>query len=353
MQNITYLIGAGASYYSLPLIKTMNQRMCFFHSYLIGQRDSERITHKYLNEFIEILEELIEIESDRTSIDAYARELSLSNDSSSKLKLLHLKIVLSGFLIFEQLSKPKNLEYKPMYPTSYYNSDIMKMISTTVDRRYITFWGELLNQDKDSLPQNINIISWNYDMQFEASYSKIKRYSLELTQQNLQVFPSTVKEITLNNSSILKLNGTAGLYFANGSNCNFNLFDFNKHTLEDSLVHLFDSLEYNHRRENLKPIFYFAWENEDSVIKTRRYAKEIISQSNVMVIIGYSFPNFNRLIDRELFSDISQLSKIYFQAPKNEYPDLLDKLDGVNQKLKSLTIGKHDLENFFIPTEYW
>jgi hypothetical protein len=360
MENITYFTGAGASYHSLPLIKTMNARMKAFKIFLEIQLKEGRLKNNFAEQFINELEQLLEIETQRTSIDAYARELSISGSSESEVKLMRLKAILSSYIIFEQLIKPTDLslysdeyDYSIMPPVRLQlDDDLKSMIKTNIDKRYITFWGEYLTETNTTLPNNIKVLSWNYDMQFESSYSHIKNYKLENTQKNLQVFPSLTSKIDLSKSCILKLNGTAGLLDDYNTKKKFNLFDLKEHKLMDNLEYLITLLEKNYNRSFYKPLFTFAWENDEIVDLTRQYAKKIMDETNILVIIGYSFPTFNRLIDRQIFSNISNLKKVYFQAPRLEMDDLLDKLDGINPILRSLTKPVYNLDTFYIPNEH-
>lgn len=360
MENITYLIGAGASYHSLPLIRTMNDRMRAYKTFLEIQLAEGKLKHKFTDQFIKDLNHLIDIESKRTSIDAYARELSINGATDAQMKLLRLKALLSSYLIFEQLIKPDDMAF---YSDKYNHSilpptrlvlenDLQVMIKTNIDKRYITLWGEYLTESKATLPDNIKILSWNYDMQFESSYSHVKNYSLEMSQQNLQVYPSPQKKIDITKSCILKLNGTAGLIDDYSSKRYYNLFDFREHKLMDNLDYLIDLLEKNYHRSFDKPLFSFAWEDEPIVNETRQFAKQIIEETTVLIIIGYSFPTFNKKVDRQIFANLPKLKKIYYQAPREEMEELLDKLDGINPNLRTLTKPIFNLNTFHIPNEH-
>lgn len=75
-----------------------------------------------------------------------------------------------------------------------------------------------------------------------------------------------------------------------------------------------------------------------------------MSQTEILVIIGYSFPTFNRDIDRGLLSSATKLEKIYYQAPKNDVDGLIQRLKGINPK-EIEVIPHTDLNQFFIPYE--
>lgn len=333
----------------------MGNRMTAFSRFLKTSKEKGIVKNDFADTFIEELDKLIEITNERTSIDAYARELALKNSS---LELLRLKSILSSYLIFEQLVKPKDLTFDSedfnydFVPASRkkYNEEIQVLLKTHIDKRYFTFWGEHLNTNSDRPSNRIKIVSWNYDMQFEACYSQIKNFSLELAQQNLQVYPSTIVDINTNNFCILKLNGTAGLISEQRKRV-LNLFDLREHKLMDNIDFLINLLKDNYHRSFASPLFTFAWEEEPLVNQTRQKAIEVIRNTNILVIIGYSFPSFNREIDRQLFKEIPNLKRIYYQAPKAELDELIDKLDGINPLLRPLVKKITNLDTFHMPTE--
>ena len=84
-------------------------------------------------------------------------------------------------------------------------------INQQLDSRYDSFFATLLNNNK-LLNPNINIVSWNYDMQFELAYSDFNfdRYNIGMIQDMLQVFPTAHinNYVDYNKSAIIKLNGT-------------------------------------------------------------------------------------------------------------------------------------------------
>ena len=333
----------------------MGSRMTAFSRFLKTSKEKGIIKNDFADTFIKELDQLIEIANQRTSIDAYARELALKNSS---IELLRIKSILSSYLIFEQLVKPNELVFESedfntdFVPASRkrFNDEMQTLLKTHIDKRYFTFWGEHLNLSSDKPNNRIKIISWNYDMQFEASYSQIKNYSLELAQQNLQVYPSTITNLNTDSFCILKLNGTAGLITEQRKKV-YNLFDLREHKLMDNIDFLINLLKENYHRSFSSPLFTFAWEDEPLVNQTRQKAIEVMKNTSILVIIGYSFPNFNREIDRQLFREIPNLKKIYYQAPKAELDELIDKLDGINPLLRPMVKKINNLDTFHMPTE--
>lgn len=361
MENITYYIGAGASYNSLPLIKTMNIRMQAFSTFLKVNKEKGLLTHKFAEKYIEELDFLIETEKSHTSIDAYAKKLSISNECDAVMKLHYLKCILCGYILFEQLIKPKEITfYSDEYEYQIKNSpriqlenELQKHLKSHIDRRYHTFWGNYLSENVETLPNNIKLISWNYDIQFESSFSEIKNFSINLAQQKLQVFPSEIKNIDITKSCILKLNGTAGLFIDNMNNNKLIFHELRKKEFMDNMNYIISILEDNYNRAYYEPLIAFAWENSEIVLKTRQMAKSILENTTILIIIGYSFPDFNKSIDKKIFENISNLKKVYFQAPLDEIDDLIDKLDGINLSLRDKIVPIKKLETFHIPNEYF
>lgn len=351
LKKITYFTGAGASFHSLPLIKTMGERMKVFSTYLKTLKGNDRFRESTLEKFINELDELIKVNEESTSIDAYAKELTNKGES---VKLLRLKIILGCYLIFEQLKKPDDHKlFENEEKSLTLSLEMQKNIANQLDKRYRTFWADFIDGKESKPAENIRVLSWNYDMQFELSYSNFKGYSLESVQNEIQVFPSELNEIETSKFCLLKLNGTAGLYRNNNLDNIKNLFDLNIHHLDNSNIDiLLDYFIENYRRSKSQPIFSFAWENDKVSNKTRELAREIISDTDILVIIGYSFPSFNRNIDRNIFKNIDKLQKVYFQAPENELKGLMSKLEGINPKLRDIAVGIDNLDTFHVPTEY-
>ena len=154
-KKTTYLFGAGASCISLPILKEMHNVMGKQIEFISNKENQfpssmnieDNIT-ECQKEYISDLEWLKKTSEKHASVDTLARKLYLQENQTDLLKL---KGCLSVFLFIEQLHNP-------------------------VDPRYDTFFATLL-ESKFKMPEALNIISWNYDMQFELAYqtfSKIK-----------------------------------------------------------------------------------------------------------------------------------------------------------------------------------
>jgi hypothetical protein len=333
MQQFTYLFGAGASANVLPVVNQMGLRMRFFvdylkfveHNYRTGNLEIRKIDTTGFKDLIsKVMGVIYEIEQ-HSSIDTFAKKLYLHDPRSEELKFL--LDFLSVYFIFEQLHKPSGGGM-----TSFFAAVVPEKINEvkctvrTLDHRYDSFFAALLTNKNGALQlaPNVNFLSWNYDFQVELAYMNFRRhYGLDNVQEELAVYPRGFADIDISalDTKLLKLNGTAGLVSTKDTTNTYGkLFNFAKHSLnEESFDILLNVLRYS-GREQFKNTVEFAWTNNTYTEKARQKATNIIANSNAIVCIGYSFPYFNRNIDKQIFSLFGQNAPgrtIYVQAPSN------------------------------------
>lgn len=336
-KRITYLLGAGASCNSQPLVSDMKDRMVQL-LYLLdpnnGTSSASNLKESTLplyNKFLPIVTEA----NKHHTIDTYARKLWLTHE---KEKLDLLKDFLNLYFLFEQDFQKSSYAKFPHYP----DEPLWDKIGTTLDYRYDVFFATLLKNENDVLvlPENISIISWNYDNQLEFAYREfLKDKNIEDIQTLLNIFPAnTGMNIRKDKSKIIKLNGY----------CNIADFDTNGNieeiTFEKQLKIL---LEGGVRKKTIN----FAWENIEDLKMSQSHAIEIIKQTTDLIVIGYSFPNFNREIDR-LFIESSDFNKIFIQVPNvNEFKVIKDRISRIAEYIYDDLIFTHidDSNQFFIP----
>jgi len=96
----------------------------------------------------------------------------------------------------------------------------------------------------------------------------------------------------------------------------------------------------------------FAWENtplSNSIIENATLAT---SKTYVLVVIGYSFPFFNRVVDRRIINSMINLEKVYFQAPKEDVNNLITRFKAIRSDFKKLDPEPiEDIKQFFLPPE--
>ena len=343
MSRIVYLLGAGSSYgkrinpeertmdtvslieEGLPVVSEINDEI----GYVIGvientklDDDNYKLRGKICGvedmraELIKGFEWLLEESVRHSTIDTLAKKLYLKNDMENYGRL---KFLLSSFFLLEQNLHP-------------------------FDKRYDTFFANILNMEL-ALPNDIFLMTWNYDVQLDLAYREYNELGLSM------VVPTETRRIDPN-SRVFKINGSANFY---------------GHNHQDTIVlsctdlgSLFNII-LNQLSVATQKGFYdggttdllFAWEKDKfDEMSDMLYAK--ISDARILVIIGYTFPFFNREIDREIFSNMPNLEKIYVQDPN---------ADKVKISLKSiLPVDKYtnllhdedlvyDISNFFLPPE--
>lgn len=271
------------------------------------------------SQLLEDIKELHKAAKEHSTIDTYAKKLYLTKQVS---QLEKLKNVLATFFIWIQLE-------------------------SKTDQRYDTFLANILQMDNLSLPLNISVISWNYDSQFELAY---KNYS----NNNLPIYDKLGEKSMPNNQNcglIFKLNGSANFG-------DFNMVDYILNHRERDVHPLVLLIEYyGHLEADTTELGFefhshlsFAWESMERQKEMITTINQITSDTKAVVVIGYSFPYFNREIDRAIFAKVPTLKTIYIQDPNPESvePSLRAVLDeNRNVKIEY----QKDCTQFYLPRE--
>lgn len=373
--KITYLMGAGASANCLPTVKHFSQRLTLFRTHLNNELNrsgvrEETIASEHHNTarlLISDLDWLIFESKKHKTIDTLAKKFYLN--SMFHKELVKLKTIIITFFLFEQtigtkypISTPSNIEHKEKVD-SRYDSFIAAMIENKIDRF--------------KLPDNLKIISWNYDIQFELALTEYyTQKNIKQIQNIIQAHPScnlNSENYTWdkNKFTIVRLNGIAGIgsfkdstetenptFFdgviknPNGSNLNDILLYYSEITANGSDP----SLGLNDLSS-----FLFSWEQNDDFgqfihpyYKTcKEVAKKIMEETEILVVIGYSFPIFNREVDFEIINAAKNLKKIYVQDTNSE--EIVDLLSSSFEKIQSVDDIKNRPElqyHQYIPATY-
>ncbi len=355
--NVTYLFGAGASANVLPIVNDFSQRLSIFAGYFdciwakpetddhlsqYGINESYRVI---LDDFKRDINWLIDESSNHSSIDTLARKFYLLDRQP---ELTRLKILLNEFFIIEQLFKG-------------------------IDKRYDSFFASLLKGEKGNIiiPDNIKILNWNYDKQIEFSfgqfYSVLKPNTIDhdsIIENALQVFPRREhREIDAHKFSLIKLNGTFGSTVdenGNYSQMKYNVYIQKKLSDKQKFDMLMLSLvrykknilnSIRHGEIKYSPTIHYAWETDEHLTNLRDKAIGSVFNTQILVVIGYSFPTFNRFVDKNVFNGMKSIKKVYIQNTPNS-------IDGVIDRFKSLTnwhipiLPIESVEEFFIPFEF-
>ena len=346
MAKITYLLGAGASANTIPVVADMHKRIAeillklkHYRTYGYIEKDryenhlniqDYKIKNKTIDEIIESFTWLLKEAKSYYSLDTLAKKFYLTGEFEKYEKLkkcLIIYLVLEQFCFFESVPEK---EYK--------------FIKNPTDQRYDSFIAALASRPngKLKLNNNIKILSWNYDLQMELSLQRFTAKTINTIRKDYQIFPflnahpKNGEDTTrLEDFSLRKLNGNA-IFSAGEQRAgeDYTIFDDNiNNTLSsEALLELvLNELEKFDFKNNVACGFFnFSWEGLDEFdneFRGRKHegyktnlveAEKIASETEILVVIGYSFPIFNREVDNRLFNKMVRLSKVYIQ---DKYPE--------------------------------
>lgn len=384
MSRVVYLMGAGASrghrktdnpqykldkdegniIEGLPLVNEISERLDFhirsFERYAVPNSLKNTIFpigetggsgyDQVKDLLVKDLKWLKEESARHATIDTFAKKLYLRGDKDTFYKV---ELILTIFFVLEQLiNKP--------------------------DGRYDTFLASVLTKDLE-IPDDISILTWNYDSQFEIAYkeylpndfnyihNKLRVYDVktdkpidEICEKPKGVIKTEDKESchnmkALGQHKIVKLNGTA----------NFKqMLPLTDYYGVEGDIYLKEILNryilYSHGRENYGYTrLSFAWDNNGYANNFfDKKIESMVGDAETLIVIGYTFPFFNRETDRRIFEMMPNLSQIYIQDPfadriiKNIIPVMSDYQKDVmklriNDGIEPIT----NVDQFFLPPE--
>jgi hypothetical protein len=324
-KNIVYLLGAGASINAIPAYDNFKNSFIDFITDIITYINAEMMVNNnykdyHLKDLITNLEALLKKLYAAETPDVVAKQLIEAGNYN--LLYEHLKKLMSLFIICNQMPLDESIMSKFRF-----HNNLPKKFS---DSRYDEFILSEIQQGIPKIKPHIKIISWNYDLQMETSYYRAKEQHFDSIIENLNIIPYNKKiklDTNLNESAIIKLNGTAGVYESPHE-------IFFKYNLKSGIItisyfkEMIEHLSKNNLRlmpNESKLLFSFAWENNEFTRLARKKAMEVISNANVLICIGYSFPRFNIEVDKEILS-LFNGEKIILNVAKNDYLNVRKRL---------------------------
>lgn len=340
MSKTIYYIGAGASYgvrengkiiEGIPVVKEIPNEFDAFKRFIesaevpegeIAIQDMYRTGHDDVENakrfMLHDINSLIEGIKEHATIDTYARKLYLTKRNRD---LERLKSLLCCFLLWEQL------EHKP-------------------DGRYDTFLANVLDSETLNIPESISFISWNYDSQMELAFQAYK------LNTGLAVFEkNTVGQwpLLLNSGRVFKVNGSAT--FADLEMVSMiRVYDKTSKAIQLIQVYSNSMADTSSMGFQFKTHLSFAWEYSDNSENMKKSLQETTKDTEQVVVIGYSFPFFNRESDRAIFNGMPNLKKVYIQDinPEAVIQSLRAVLP-VDRKVKVVSVK--NCEQFYLPPE--
>ncbi|MGB5981816.1 MAG: hypothetical protein WBG46_06695 [Nonlabens sp.] len=353
-KKITYLFGAGASYNAVPILNSLPLNMRNVAEDLkkkpaignIKVYEDYPIPSDKIIEFASHLIELSEKSEEFGTIDTYAKMLWLNNDNH---ELQRLKFSLSIFF--------------SLWHGYYHSKFILKEAKENkwheyyqhIDPRYKTLVSNYLEKNESGqifLNQDVNFISWNYDYQLESAFNFfINNHNLLESEKPLIPF-LPLKPTSKNR--IIHLNGISNFISSETSSFLFAEKDFeNRKTILKRLDHILALEEIDFRDILIK----YSWDESNSLIDQ---AKKTMIKTDILVIVGYSFPTFNRAVDSQLLSgDDNIFDKIIYQDPKSNVEVLeyfhfnfTEQETDESGRNKAFKIVKNS-DQFYIPPEFF
>lgn len=348
--KITYFLGAGASYNSIPIWKGQGESMInvadlvlnlLLHNTTVKQEFPKLSNNRVLIDFFTNLKNYGILAIEYGSIDIYARRLYLLNQNS---ELNELKKCLSVY--FDLWENFLHEKYHLHMGTNVFQNDRVKYVK--IDKRFLALLSVILEKGSNfpAINRNISFLTWNYDLQLESAFESFlprKSRSLEDTNKYLNFMSS---EINSGRKEVLHLNGFRG-YFSEANKAFDTVERKNCSTIEDYLNGFLQNYTQFKNPDYNNSIKY-AWEFSSESLTI---AKEIISNTNILIIIGYSFPAFNRAIDSQLIKEFENgegYKEVIYQDP-GANQDIVNSIFSESMKVKLL---KENTNQFYIPHEF-
>lgn len=218
------------------------------------------------------------------------------------------------------------------------------------DVRYPNLLTNLIEFETGRIPANINFLSNNFDAAPEKSYyNLISESDIETTNINvirkkygIVVSPANISDVDVSASVWLKLHGSAGELIKSGATesllqvgePDFTDFDHmfltNPHyytelevenNVEKKRIHAFDTwakVLITGMSKQIKSNLRFAWDidNNDALISL---ACQKLETTNVLIVVGYTFPPFNQKNDFKLLAAlcVGDFDRVVIQLPNS------------------------------------
>lgn len=359
VKKVVYLLGAGASRNALPVVSEFSSALKAQQFWLKSAMGT-KLDKLRFNDYVSKLDNLASESEKHGTIDTYARVLSMRGQSG---ELKSLKMHLAMFFILEQAVARKNWDPNPevLHGRGYYSKRDL------IDVRYMTWLAQIMD-NSGNIDARIKVLSWNYDLQLEHAiglYRGVDNLAYVHNMDTSWVYPSpdnvAYEDCSVTqHPSIVHLNGLAGLRYTAGKfgTLYADLLRENPRELIEGVFRLY----LNHDREErvllnaVSETFTFAWEDKRISNSAHQFAKHAIEQASVLVVIGYSFPAFNRTLDMELMhsflnpqTTIPSERRIVLQNPtasESEFRHLF----GYRFDIQKIQV-QQETEQFYLPPE--
>lgn len=339
--KITYLLGAGASWYACPVLNEQGVKMIELARIHFNEPSKLFIKKTNPRNFGTTNADVImwdigffgTVSLKYGTIDTYAKKLEL-NQSTDELE--RLKLAVSIFFTIWQLTDDEDLKKRGDVPLD------------EIDRRYISLMASIIERinGTNKIKENVRFVTWNYDLQLEYAYKSFCNDNM-IWDHIADDLKFRVIEGEDSKLEICHLNGYHGFYKTRSGE--HHILD---RTESKNIEDIISGISFLRESQNQGSIditdhINYAWEDNPLSKKAREEAQRIFSETEILIIIGYSFPNFNKEIDKALFRELEgRPTKIFYQDP-NASLTFLHQL--VDPALCEISCQNEKLDNFIIP----
>gem|GEM_PF-4248235 len=317
-------MGAGASAQALPVLSefaegvqnlnntiqvwgSTEQGRMFRRQSMIKWGLPDKTGHELYGRALNALKQLHQACLEHNTVDTHCRMLRLTGCSSRQIK--------NALTLFFQLSAVRA-------PASVFAGIEQQQDKyRTLDLRYDAFFASVIAEKFDELPGQINMLSWNYDDQFERAYSRYLNAAGDQRvhpEERLGVYSkfssdSQVWQFDPEKFFIYKINGTATFRKPDGGPWT-NASGWQLQTIDDVLSAFYLAEDTTKaQEESVRSHVSFSWDVEDQHPGIWAKVLDALKETETLVVVGYSFPFFNRGIDSELLHAMPKLAQVVIQ----------------------------------------
>lgn len=350
-EKILYYLGAGASAKALPLARTVWEEN--LERRLLQPEIEDRIRKIKIKGLAYELEHFLD--NGYPANNSNFRILQEVKKIKQQCKDLSKKANEFGdvdtYAKFLQIIDPKGDELNNLKKLVSIYFSIKQTSAQAIDPRYVPWLVGIMKEKQ--FPDNVKILSWNYDSQIQIA-TRTFGYSEDLSSDanNTNYSPPLICSFPDLNFigrearafSLLHLNGRAGLTNTKSA-IKASIYQSQHCKSSDTII---EFLTGNDVHSSL----HFAWENSSYHTDLMKDVSKMIEDVTIMVVIGYSFPFFNREVDKAVFKQLKangKFYKIYYQDPVLNGQQLKAQFE-LDKDFPIVHISQ--IDNFHIPFEY-
>lgn len=350
--STTFYLGAGASANALPCVADLTKKIKNVFDFINENRPNGYPFSTFTKDFA----------GDTIRVDDTELMLNWNRLQEIEQRFLNqlgrtLSIDTMARILYIQERQEEYLELKGILVASF----LLWERKNGIDKRYENFWATIAvtdNEKKRNEPvfkgfaPRLNIVSWNYDNQLESSLSELfakSKYVHSIVERHIQS-----KDISsATGIPYIKLNGTAQISSSRSHQSRAQRIDFENFSDSDMSYLLAALILFPQKFTEECKRLRFCWEgiginNKDRFTKF----KKDISETETLVVIGYSFPSINHKLDKEIISCFHSLRTVYFQgANKQDSERIMDAFKSVRGAWDKLNLHPVEAAGFFIPPD--